>query len=85
MASMRVRIRGFRNQVLRFAETVEIPDDEIDDLMQATGERHAKELGADELHMIEFEFLDELNPNTRFFRFGTDPSGMVLPVKIDLH
>jgi len=84
MPSMRVKIRGFRNGVLRFAETAEIPDDGAEDLVQKMAERHAEEIGTGELHMIEFEFLDELNPEQRFFRFGTDPSGMVLPLKIDL-
>jgi hypothetical protein len=81
---MRIRIRGYRNQVLRFAESVEIPDDDAGNLVQEAAERHAKQLGDGELHMIEIEFLDELNPNQRFFRFGTDPSGMVCPIAIDL-
>jgi hypothetical protein len=82
---MRVKIRGYRNQVLRFAETVEIPDDDdVTGLMQTTAARHAEQIGLGELHMIEIEFLDEPDVNQRFFRFGTDPSSMVLPIGIDL-
>jgi len=36
------------------------------------------------LIMIELEFLDEPNPLERFFRFGSDPSGMVMPIKVIL-
>ena len=84
MSPTRVRIRGFQNQVLRFAETVEIPVDDIPGLVEAMATRHAEQLVSGGLHMVEFEFLDELNPNERFFRFGTDPSGMVMPVQIDI-
>jgi hypothetical protein len=34
--------------------------------------------------MVELEFLDESNPRHRYFRFGTNPDGMVIPIAISL-
>lgn len=53
--------------------------------MTALAEEHATYLlglpGGD-LHMIEIEFLDEANPLERFFRIGTDPAGMIIPISL---
>jgi hypothetical protein len=81
---MNVAIRGFTKgrTIKRFEESIEISEDDLETLLPALAEKHAREMAADELHMIEIEFLDEPNPNERFFRFGTDPAGMVAPLAV---
>ncbi len=80
----RLTIRGFVGRVLQFEERVDVPDEKIDDL-ESLAEKHALALLAvpgGHKHMIEIEFLDEPDVLQRFFRFGTDPSGMVWPIEI---
>lgn len=82
---MRVRlaIRGFAAGVKQFEDLVDVEEFELARILPELAEKHAA-LAAHELQMIEIEFLDEPNPLERFFRFGTDPSGMVMPIQIDL-
>ena len=82
--NMRLAIRGYADGRRLFEDRVEIPADGLEDLLPDLAEKHAKAMAEHELHMIEIEFLDEPDPNERFFRFGTDPSGMILPVKVSL-
>ncbi len=70
--------------VLRFEERTEVDPEQIDDVMPALAEKHARLLASGGLHMIEIEFLDEPDPLQRFFRIGTDPRGMVMPIKVEL-
>ena len=51
------------------------PDTECSALV----DKHAKALELYSRFMVELEFLDDPDPERRFFRFGTDPTCMVLP------
>lgn len=83
---MKIAIRGFavENETIRkiFEEREEISDPPDIFEVGVLATRHARRMLNYERHMIEIEFLDEPNPLERFFRFGTDPSGMVMPVEI---
>lgn len=81
---IRLCIRGFVGRTVRFKERIDVEESELDTVVPRLAEKHAAAMASHALHMIEIEFLDEPDPNTRFMRFGTDPSGMVDPHKIDL-
>jgi hypothetical protein len=81
---IRVAIRGFVHGKRLFEDRADIEDAALDALLPALAEKHAVAMATHKLHMIEIEFLDESDPEARFFRFGTDPSGMVIPFRIDL-
>ena len=83
-AQVRLAIRGFAGKTLVFEERVTVSDSDLGGLLPKLAEEHAAKMAAHDLHMIEIEFLDEPNENERFCRFGTDPSGMVLPIGIRL-
>lgn len=53
------------------------------DVVRALAEKHADML-AGIAGMVEIEFLDEPDESQRYFRIGTDPRGMAIPIKIDL-
>lgn len=75
----RIAIRGFIRGIRQFEERV---DGDTADL-ETLAERHALRLlalpGGDK-QMIEIEFLDEPDRLQRFFRFGTDSTGMIGPI-----
>ena len=74
----RLAIRGFADGRLLFEERVEIAETDIEKV-PALAEKHATILAKHRRHMLEIEFLDEPDPLTRFYRIGTDPSGMTMP------
>jgi hypothetical protein len=78
---IRLAIRGYAAGQVQFEDLVTLPDEEaIEHLVPGLAEKHAAALANHKLHLIEIEFLDEPDPMQRFFRFGTDPSGMVMPI-----
>jgi hypothetical protein len=81
---MRVVIRGFAGGTILFEDRVDLGEADMEGLLPQLAEAHATAMAEHRLHMIEIEFLDEANEKERFFRFGTDPSGMVVPIEIDL-
>ena len=82
---IRLAIRGFVSGEVQFEEQLTLFHDQaIEDVIPDLAKRHAVALIDHELHMIEIEFLDEPDQNERFFRLGTDPSGMVIPIGVKL-
>jgi hypothetical protein len=80
-AKTRVVVRGFLKGDPVFSDHQEI-DPEDDSLMERVAKQHARMALAGDIDMIEIEFLDEPDPNQRFFRIGTNPAGMVIPLRI---
>ena len=79
----RLVIRGFARGKRQFEDRVEVDGEQFDAVISALATKHAAAMAAHELHMIEVEFLDAPE-SERFFRFGTDPSGMVIPIRVNL-
>ena len=85
--TLRLAIRGYVDGARVFEDRVDVDDEDSGEL-EALPQKHMKRL---EEHsqswsgrfMIEIEFLDAPE-DQRFLRFGTDPSGMVVPVGFKL-
>ena len=75
-------IRGFAGKRKVFEDRAYVEVDQLQNVLPQLAEAHVTKLVAHELHMIEIEFLDEPDPMERYFRFGTDPSGMIMPLKV---
>ena len=80
---IRLKFRGYISGALAFEEYAEVELDSLAETTERLADRHLGVLSKSK-HMIEIEFLDELDPRERFFRIGTDPSMMVKPCEIDL-
>jgi hypothetical protein len=79
---IRLAIRGYTGDQVVFEDLVTLPVEDLEKLLPNLASEHAHKMAAHELHMIEIEFLDEPDANQRFFRIGTDPSGMVMPIRV---
>lgn len=73
-------IRGFLGRKVIFEERAELDARDWEKILPEMATKHAKAMASHQLHMIEIEFLDEPDVNQRFFRFGTDPAGMIAPI-----
>lgn len=87
--TLNLAFRGYLNGQVIFEEsfTYDHFSDGRDVALSALAKTHARVL--DLLHdlgptMLEIEFVDEPDPEKRFFRFGSDPSAMREPVEVDL-
>jgi hypothetical protein len=80
--TIRLAVRGFIAGVRQFEEFVQVPENRIDLEVPELASKHAAALVGALPFMIEIEFLDEPDFSSRFFRFGTDKSGMVLPLEV---
>lgn len=76
----RIVVRGFMDGVKQFEELHELGHDDEEAISALAFDNVQRVGGPDSLHIIEIEFLDEPDINQRFFRIGTDPSLMVIPL-----
>jgi hypothetical protein len=81
---IRLAIRGYGEGTLLFEDCVEVADAALDTLVEQLATKHVKILNRHTRHMIEIEFLDVPDPHERFFRFGTDPTAMGMPLAVKL-
>jgi hypothetical protein len=79
-----IAIRGFVGRKRVFEDRFKLEESTLDQLLPDLAEKHGRAIASNEINMIEIEFVDEPDPLQRFFRIGTDPSGMVWPIAIDL-
>ena len=76
-------IRVFVAGVLESEEKVHASEKALHDLLPRLAEKH-RLICQGRPYMIEIEFLDEPELEHRFFRIGTDPTLMVMPVRIEV-
>ncbi len=80
----RIVIRGFVGKKILFEDHLEVEEATLEEILPRLAKKHGKAMAQHRLHMIEIEFLDEPDPEQRFFRFGTDPRAMVKPLRVRL-
>jgi hypothetical protein len=80
----RVVVRTFLRRAVLSEKLMLVNDATMEDLLPAVAKEHAHACADGSVDMVELEFLDETDPLERFFRIGTNPEGMVLPIEVDL-
>lgn len=81
MEKTRVVVRIWLNSKLFLKERIDVTTEEEEAVIPDLVTKHQKLL-IENPHVIELEFIDELDPKERYFRFGTDPHGMVQPIRV---
>jgi len=76
-------IRVYVDGALESEKQLSATPAELEELLPKLAEEHAR-VAAERPTMIEIEFLDEPDVNQRFFRMGTDPRCMVMPLALDV-
>lgn len=80
--TVRVLVRGFKGRTRVFQDPERhLTAKQIEALLPELGEKHAGMMAAGMIDMIEIEFPDD-PPEERYFRIGTNPAGMVMPVRV---
>jgi hypothetical protein len=65
-------------------ERLQLNEGAMYSLIPRVAKQHSSACAAGTIDMVELEFLDEPDPLERFFRIGTNPDGMVMPIEVDL-
>ena len=81
---IRLAIRGYLGPNVLFENQVDMEESALEELLPSLAEDHAHAMATHALDMVEIEFLDEPDPLARYFRLGTNPAGMVMPIEINL-
>jgi hypothetical protein len=82
---IRLVIRGYLGKVRQWQSSVELTEENLENLLPDLAESHCEAMAAGTLDMIEIEFLDDPDPNRRFLRIGTNPDGIVYPLRFNLN
>ena len=82
--NIRLMVRVFVGGSKFSEERISVDVDDMENVLPRLAEQHASMLGSGRGLYVEIEFLDELDPESRFFRTVTDPPAMLAPLAIDL-
>jgi hypothetical protein len=75
-------VRGYLGESMVSEKHLNIPQNEIDGLVQRLANEHGALMSAGLIDMVEMEFVDEPDPKQRYLRVGINPTGMVFPIEV---
>lgn len=76
-------VRGFKRGALVWEEKLVMLEMDLERLIPTLVDEHVAQMRDGTIGMIEIEFLNIPEAEGRFFRIGTEPDGMVLPMRLD--